>query len=225
MTVRVRTAPSPTGDPHVGTAYMALFNTAFARQRGGKFLIRIEDTDQARSTKASEAAIFDALKWLGFTWDEGPDVGGPHAPYRQSERLPIYKEHGERLFKAGKAYWCDCTKERLDAARKEAAAKKSSFQGYDGHCRDRGLTSGSVLRLKVPRDEGAATEWTDPIRGVIRHEHSTFDDQVLLKSDGFPTYHLAVVVDDHLMEISHVIRGEEWVSSTPKHILLYAGLR
>jgi glutamyl-tRNA synthetase len=221
MSVRVRIAPSPTGDPHVGTAYIALFNTAFTRQRGGKFILRIEDTDQARSSRESEAGILDALRWLGFTWDEGPDIGGPHAPYRQSERLPIYRQHAELLFRNSKAYWCDCTKDRLDAVRKEAVAKKAAFHGYDGHCRSRGLTSGSVLRLKIPREEGAATSWKDPARGIVRIEHKEFDDQVLLKGDGFPTYHLANVVDDHSMEITHVIRGEEWISSTPKHILLY----
>src|SRR4051794_1494021 len=131
--VKLRIAPSPTGDPHVGTAYIALFNTAFARQRGGKFILRIEDTDRERSTLASEKAILDALRWLGFTWDEGPDVGGPHAPYRQSERLPIYREHGLELLKKGHAYWCDCTEERIAEVRKKAIAEKRNPM-YDGHC-------------------------------------------------------------------------------------------
>ncbi len=222
MTVRVRIAPSPTGDPHVGTAYIALFNTAFARQRGGQFVLRIEDTDRERSTRESEVAILDSLRWLGLSWDEGPDVGGPHAPYRQSERLPIYKEHVDKLLASGKAYWCDCTKERLDAVRKERAARKDGTQGYDGHCRERGLSTGSVVRLKVPREPGRAFSWTDPLRPDQKPiAASEVDDQVLLKSDGFPTYHLANVVDDHLMEITHVLRGEEWISSAPKHVILY----
>jgi glutamyl-tRNA synthetase len=219
--VKLRIAPSPTGDPHVGTAYIALFNLAFAKQRGGKFIVRIEDTDRVRSTLQSEQAIFDALKWLGFSWDEGPDVGGPHAPYRQSERLDIYKKHVDILLANGKAYWCDCTKERLDAHRKEMEKQKASFIGYDGHCRDRGLTSGLVVRLKVPREEGAQTVFKDGFRGEVVTKNKEFDDQVLMKSDGFPTYHLANVVDDHLMEITHVMRGEEWISSTPKHVILY----
>jgi glutamyl-tRNA synthetase len=204
--VKLRIAPSPTGDP---------------KQRGGKFIVRIEDTDRVRSTLQSEQAIFDALKWLGFSWDEGPDVGGPHAPYRQSERLDIYKKHVDILLASGKAYWCDCTKERLDAHRKEMEKQKASFIGYDGHCRDRALTSGLVVRLKVPREEGAQTVFKDGFRGDVVTKNKEFDDQVLMKSDGFPTYHLANVVDDHLMEITHVMRGEEWISSTPKHVILY----
>jgi glutamyl-tRNA synthetase len=219
--VRVRIAPSPTGDPHVGTAYIALFNTAFAKQRGGQFILRIEDTDQARSTQWSENAIFDALRWLGLDWDEGPDKGGPHAPYRQSERLAIYREHAQLLFKSGNAYWCDCSEERLNEARKVAREKKEQFVHCDGGCREKALASGDVLRLKVSRQPGEATAWNDPWRKQEPFLHSTFDDQILMKSDGFPTYHLANVVDDHLMNITHVMRGEEWISSTPKHILLY----
>jgi glutamyl-tRNA synthetase len=225
--VRVRIAPSPTGDPHVGTAYISLFNYAFAKQRGGKFLLRIEDTDQTRSTRQSEQAILDSLRWLGFTWDEGPDVGGPHAPYRQSERLHLYREQVDVLVKSGKAYWCSCTEERLTALRKEQTAKKQN-PGYDRRCRTRDpaevraeVEAGApgVVRLAVPRE--GVTVVNDLLRGEIRFENAEIDDQVLLKSDGFPTYHLANIVDDHLMEITHVMRGEEWITSTPKHVLLY----
>jgi glutamyl-tRNA synthetase len=219
--VTVRIAPSPTGDPHVGTAYIALFNYAFAKQRGGRFLLRIEDTDQARSTKESEVAILAALRWLGIEWDVGPDKPGAYGSMRQSERLPIYKEHVEKLVASGHAYWCDCTKERLDAVNAERRAAKQN-PGYDGHCRELKKTSGAVIRLKVPRGDGAHTVVNDLLRDKAQvFDHHEVDDQVLLKSDGFPTYHLACVVDDHLMEVTHVLRGEEWLSSTPKHVLLY----
>ena len=225
--VRVRVAPSPTGDPHVGTAYQALFNYAFARSRSGRFILRIEDTDQARSSRDYEDAILESLRWLGLGWDEGPDVGGPHAPYRQSERTEIYREHVRQLVEAGHAYRCFCTRERLERMRAENVGKKQ-FSGYDRHCRavqpeesSRRAASGEpfVVRMKVPAS-GECVMW-DLLRGEIRKEWETVDDQVLLKSDGFPTYHLANVVDDHLMGISHVIRGEEWISSLPKHLLLY----
>jgi len=225
--VRVRIAPSPTGDPHVGTAYVAVFNRAFARRHGGQFLLRIEDTDRARSSRESESMIFEALRWLGLTWDEGPDVGGPHGPYRQSERGAIYREHGELLLRAGKAYRCFCTAERLEAMREAQKAQKANV-GYDGLCRalppDEALRRAGaggpwVLRLAVPRE--GETEFEDRIRGKISFQNALVDDQVLLKSDGFPTYHLANVVDDRLMGITHVIRAEEWISSTPKHVLLY----
>lgn len=218
--IRVRIAPSPTGDPHVGTAYMALFNTAFARKNGGKFLIRIEDTDQKRSSAASEAAILSSLKWLGFSWDEGPDVGGPYGPYRQSERLAIYQKHVQQLLDSGHAYWCTCTAERLLEVRKRQQALKQP-PGYDRHCREKNLARDGVgvIRLKAPLS--GRTEFNDALRGVVSFENTEVDDQVLLKADGFPTYHLASVVDDYLMKISHVIRGEEWISSTPKHVLLY----
>ncbi|MCG6962466.1 MAG: glutamate--tRNA ligase [Acidobacteria bacterium] len=225
--VRTRIAPSPTGDPHVGTAYVALFNLAFARQHGGQFILRIEDTDQVRSDVASEAMIYDALRWLGLEWDEGPDVGGPHGPYRQSERAEIYREHAERLVASGDAYPCFCTKERLDALRAEQREKKLAL-GYDGHCRSippqeaerrRKAGEAHVIRLAMPREGESVVR--DLLRGVIRFPNEQIDDQVLLKSDGFPTYHLANVVDDHLMEVSHVIRAEEWISSLPKHVRLY----
>lgn len=224
---RVRIAPSPTGDPHVGTAYIGLFNYVFAKKHGGQFILRIEDTDQERSSQHSEQAILDALRWVGLNWDEGPDISGPHGPYRQSERLEIYRKYVDLLVEKGAAYRCLCDKARLDALREEQKANKSAY-GYDGHCRGvdpqeakRRADAGEpyVVRLAVPKE--GQTSFTDGLRGEITFEHHTIDDQVLLKSDGFPTYHLANVVDDHLMGITHVIRGEEWITSTPKHILLY----
>jgi glutamyl-tRNA synthetase len=229
MTVRTRIAPSPTGDPHVGTAYVALFNYAFARKHGGQFILRIEDTDRERSSAASEAMIFAALHWLGLRWDEGPDVGGPRGPYRQSERTAVYREHAATLVDRGAAYPCFCTRERLDALREEQKAKKANF-GYDGHCRAlqrdeaaRRAAAGEphVIRLAMP--ETGETIVHDLLRGEVRFENVRVDDQVLLKSDGFPTYHLAYVVDDHLMGVTHVIRAEEWLSSLPKHVTLYDG--
>jgi glutamyl-tRNA synthetase len=228
---RVRIAPSPTGDPHVGTAYIGLFNYVFARKYGGQFVLRIEDTDQERSTASSEAAILEALRWLGLRWDEGPDVGGPHHPYRQSERLAIYQAHVQRLLASGHAYRCFCGRERLEELRKVQLAEKQDVLGYDGRCRALDPAEAAAraaageactVRLRVPKDEGRVTAFDDDLRGeTITIENRLIDDQVLLKSDGFPTYHLANVVDDHLMEITHVIRGEEWITSTPKHVLLY----
>lgn len=227
MTVRVRIAPSPTGDPHVGTAYIALFNLAFARRHGGQFILRIEDTDRTRSTPESERMIFESLRWLGLLWDEGPDVGGPHGPYRQSERRDLYARHAAELVERGAAYRCFCSAERLDTVRKAQEAAKTQSR-YDGKCRilpraeaDARVAAGEphVLRLRVPED--GATSFVDLIRGQITIENRTIDDQVLLKSDGFPTYHLANVVDDHLMGVTHVVRAEEWITSTPKHVLLY----
>ncbi len=226
-TVRTRIAPSPTGDPHVGTAFIALFNVCFARQHQGKFILRIEDTDQVRSTRESEEQILQALKWVGLEWDEGPDVGGPHAPYRQSERSAIYHQHAQQLVQDGHAFHCFCSAERLDALRAEQMAAKQN-PGYDGHCInldkaevEKRLAAGepAVIRMKVPR-EGICVI-PDMLRGEIEIPWSEVDMQVLMKADGLPTYHLANVVDDHLMEITHVIRGEEWISSTPKHVLLY----
>jgi glutamyl-tRNA synthetase len=229
MTVRTRIAPSPTGDPHVGTAYVALFNYALARRHGGQFILRIEDTDRERSSTASEAMIFEALRWLGLRWDEGPDVGGPCGPYRQSERTHIYRERAEELVQRGAAYPCFCTRERLDALREEQKARKLNF-GYDGLCRAvpqdeaaRRRTQGEphVVRLAMPREGEVVVQ--DLLRGEVRFDNAQVDDQVLLKSDGFPTYHLANVVDDHLMGITHVVRAEEWLSSLPKHVTLYRG--
>ena len=227
--VRVRIGPSPTGDPHVGTAYIALFNYVFAKQHGGQFILRIEDTDQSRSQPAWEGMIVEALRWLGLDWAEGPDVGGPHGPYRQSERRAIYREHAEILLQRGGAYPCFCTAERLDQLRIQQR-QRGVASGYDGHCRQlpvaaaaarRAAGEAHVLRLRVPH-EGALT-FTDQLRGEVRFDSHQVDDQVLMKSDGMPTYHLANVVDDHLMQISHVIRAEEWITSTPKHVLLYRG--
>ena len=225
---RLRVAPSPTGDPHVGTAYMSLFNLAFARQQGGSFVLRIEDTDRARFQADSEQQVFDTLHWLGLQWDEGPDVGGPFAPYRQSERLDTYRPYVERLLAAGKAYHCWCSTERLTQMR-EMQQKLKQPTGYDRLCvgksRDEradlpGFSETPVVRMLIPDD--APLQFDDLIRGRVSAPRP--DDQVILKADGFPTYHLAVVVDDHEMGITHVVRGEEWISSTPKHILLYQWL-
>ena len=227
MTVRTRIAPSPTGDPHVGTAYVALFNYCFARKAGGKFILRIEDTDQVRSTKQSQDAILRSLQWLGLEWDEGPDVPGPHGPYQHSQRSAIYREYPDQLLKKGHAFLCFCTQERLATVR-ESQQRGGVRPGYDGHCMslsaseiDQNLkdTVPFVVRMKIPESGLCVIE--DMLRGKIEIAWETVDMQVLLKQDGLPTYHLANVVDDHLMEITHVIRGEEWISSTPKHVLLY----
>ena len=226
--VRLRVAPSPTGDPHVGTAYMSMFDLAFARQQGGRFLLRIEDTDRARLQEDSERQIFDTLHWLGLTWDEGPDIGGPCAPYRQSERLETYRPFVQRLLDAGHAYHCWCSAERLTAMREDQQRRKVPT-GYDRLClgktRDEraalpGFSETPVVRMHIPDD--VETSFADLIAGRI--DAPVPDDQVILKADGFPTYHLAVVVDDHLMGITHVVRGQEWISSTPKHLLLYRWL-
>ncbi len=231
--VRVRIAPSPTGDPHVGTAYIGLLNYLFAKQRGGAFVLRIEDTDRTRFVASSEQMIFDALRWVGLEWNEGPDVGGPCGPYRQSERTEIYREYCEKLLENGSAYRAFETPEELDAERKTQMAAKQAPK-YAGPSRfytpeqvEAQLAEGKpfTIRLKVPGgDQGpgiAATTFRDELRGDITFDHNNVDDQVLMKSDGFPTYHLANVVDDHLMGITDVIRAEEWISSTPKHVLLY----
>ncbi len=226
--VRLRVAPSPTGDPHVGTAYMSMFDLAFARQQGGRFLLRIEDTDRARLQEDSERQIFDTLHWLGLTWDEGPDIGGPCAPYRQSERLETYRPFVQRLLDAGHAYQCWCSAERLSAMREDQQRRKVPT-GYDRLClgktRDEraalpGFSETPVVRMHIPDD--VETSFVDLIAGRI--DAPVPDDQVILKADGFPTYHLAVVVDDHHMGITHVVRGQEWISSTPKHLLLYRWL-
>jgi glutamyl-tRNA synthetase len=225
--IRVRIAPSPTGDPHVGTAYIGLLNYIYARQRGGKFVLRIEDTDRTRFVSTSEQMIFDSLRWLGLTWDEGPDVGGPHGPYRQSERTEIYRQHVDLLLANGTAYRSFETPDELEALRQRQIAAKLPPR-YDGAHRDLPqsqidayLAEGRpyVVRMKVPQN--TSTTFRDELRRDITFDHSNVDDQVLLKSDGFPTYHLANVVDDHLMQITDVIRAEEWISSTPKHVLLY----
>ncbi len=227
MTVRTRVAPSPTGDPHVGTAYIALFNLCFARRHGGKFILRVEDTDQQRSSKSSEQKIFDSLRWLGLEWDEGPDVGGEFGSYRQSERSEIYQRYARELIEAGHAFYCFATPQELEEMRREQMARGETPR-YDG----RGLKLSDtdiqarlaagephVIRMKVP--EQGVCRFQDMLRGEIEIPWAQVDMQVLVKADGLPTYHLANVVDDHLMEISHVIRGEEWINSAPKHQLLY----
>ena len=225
--VRTRIAPSPTGFPHVGTAYIALFNLAFAKAHGGDFILRIEDTDQTRSTAQSEQMILDALRWVGLDWAEGPDVGGPHAPYRQSERKDIYKQYAEELLDKGHAFRCFATAEELDQMRAEQMARGETPK-YDGRYAnlsreqsDKLAAEGKpfVIRMRVP-DEGVC-KFDDMLRGEVEIPWSQVDMQVLLKTDGLPTYHLANVVDDHLMQITHVIRGEEWINSAPKHQLLY----
>ena len=226
---RTRVAPSPTGDPHVGTAFMALFDLAWARRTGGQFVLRIEDTDQNRLVEGSEQQIYDSLEWLGLSPDEGPHIGGPYAPYRQSERLDTYRPFVEQLIADGHAYRCWCSSERLKELRSEQERSKLSTTGYDRLCYGKtreeraqlpGFSETPVVRMLIPDD--VDLEFTDIIRGSVKAPRP--DDQVILKADGFPTYHLAVVVDDHLMGINTVVRGEEWISSTPKHVLLYKWL-
>ncbi len=231
--VRVRIAPSPTGDPHVGTAYIGLLNYVFAKQRGGTFVLRIEDTDRTRFVASSEQMIFDALRWVGLQWDEGPDVGGPHGPYRQSERTEIYRAYCQQLLDNGSAYRAFETPEELEAERKAQMAAKQApkysgpSRGYTQEQVEAAMLEGKphTIRLRVPEGDKepgiASTTLHDELRGAITFDHNNVDDQVLMKSDGFPTYHLANVVDDHLMGITDVIRAEEWISSTPKHVLLY----
>ncbi len=214
--VRVRFAPSPTGHLHVGGARTALFNWLYARHHGGTFILRIEDTDQSRSTEENIEYIVDALRWLGLDWDEGPPTRG----FRQTERFDIYREHAERLVRTGGAYYCDCTPEMLEAQRKAAEARKETFR-YSGHCRDRGLTAGA-LRLRLP--EMGATVVDDMIHGPVTFEHQQLDDWILVRTDGTPTYNFCVVVDDVTMRISHVIRGNDHLSNTPKQILCYEAL-
>jgi len=228
--VRVRYAPSPTGHPHIGNIRTALFNWLFARRNNGKFIVRVEDTDQERLVPGAVDSILEGLQWLGIDWDEGPQVGGAYGSYYQSERLDHYSDAANTLIETGHAYRCYCTRERLSDLREGQKANKQSI-GYDGHCRT--LTpsklteldsSGSsyVVRFKMPLD--GTTSVNDIIRGEVEWQHHLLDDFVLLKSDGFPTYHLAVVVDDNLMHISHVLRAEEWLSSTPRHLLIYQAL-
>ena len=228
MTVRTRVAPSPTGDPHVGTAYMALFNRCFAHAHGGQFVLRIEDTDQARSTLEAEAKILESLRWLGLDWDEGPDVGGPSGPYRQSERADIYSGYAWELVEKGHAFVCYRTPEELNALREarreagQATALKPSdlLLSEDEQAARKASGDPYVIRMMVPEAEGVCAV-DDLLRGTIELDWGMVDAQILLKSDGLPTYHLANVVDDHLMKITHVIRGEEWINSAPKHQLLY----
>jgi glutamyl-tRNA synthetase len=223
--VRTRTAPSPTGDPHLGTAYRALFDSVFARHSQGDYILRIEDTDRTRYSDTSERQILDGLRWLGIEWDEGPDKGGPHAPYHQMERLPLYQKHAQLLVDSGRGYFCWCSADRLQEVRAEQQRLKQPPH-YDRIClgktRDQratepGFSEPPVVRLYVPDD--ISIEFDDVIRGRISAPRP--NDPILLRSDGTPTYHLAVVVDDHFMEVTHVTRGEEWISSTPIHLALY----
>ncbi len=242
MSVRVRMAPSPTGEPHIGNVRTAVFNWLFARRMGGQFILRVEDTDRERYQPETVVTMMEGLRWLGLTWDEGPGleelrrmgisqaetyaVGGPFGPYIQSERLHLYRQVAEELIARGWAYHCNCSPERLEQVRAQQRAEKRPVM-YDRHCRDRppGAISPDephVVRLKVPLE--GQTVVHDAIKGDVVFDNAGIDDQVLLKSDGFPTYHLAVVVDDHMMQISHVIRGDDWIPSTPKRILLYRAL-
>ncbi|MCL6520051.1 MAG: glutamate--tRNA ligase [Armatimonadetes bacterium] len=225
--VKVRFPPSPTGFVHIGNIRTALFNWLFARHSGGKFVLRIEDTDRARLVPGAEEEIFESLRWIGLVWDEGPIVGGAYGPYVQSERLEIYKRYAEELLEKGAAYYCFCTPERLEQMRREQEARKEPT-GYDRTCAaftadevrarlEKGIPA--VIRFRVP-DTGQTTI-QDLVRGEITFENRLLDDFVIIKSDGYPTYHFASVVDDHEMRITHVIRGEEWISSTPKHVLMY----
>ncbi len=227
LPVRTRMAPSPTGEYHVGHIATLLKNYAFAKRHGGQFVLRIEDTDQERKVEGAVDRILSVIRAYGLDWDEGPDKGGPYAPYTQSERLPLYKAKAEQLVAADKAYYCFCSSERLAQIR-EADRQQNIPPKYDRHCRNlstaevnQRLAAGesAVIRLKVPDDQPIT--FTDLVRGPITIESNVVDDQVLLKSDGFPTYHLAVVIDDYEMKITHIMRGEEWISSTPKHVLLY----
>lgn len=223
MSVRVRYGPSPTGEPHVGNIRTALFDWFLARRFGGQFIVRIEDTDRSRAVEGAEQLILDALTWLGIDWDEGPDIGGPFGPYRQSERLPLYAEAAARLLDEGSAYRCACSSERLAELRKSQQNAKQP-PGYDRHCREREVPADEphVVRLAMPRS--GDTVVNDYLRGEVTFQNALLDDHVLLKRDGFPTYHLASVVDDHHMEITHVIRGDEWLSSAPRHVQTYAAL-
>jgi glutamyl-tRNA synthetase len=229
--VRVRYAPSPTGAPHIGGFRTALFDWLIARRTGGTFVLRIEDTDRSRYVPQSVEGQMEALRWLGLDWDEGPDIGGPFAPYTQSERLPLYQEAARRLIAQGNAYECYCTPQRLDAMRAEQQRLKRP-PGYDGRCRteagraqakeEAGAGAAPVVRFQMP-DEGE-TVFDDFLRGPVTFRNELLDDFVILKSDGFPTYHLAMPVDDHAMKISHVIRAEEWLPSAPRHQQLFEAL-
>ncbi len=225
--VRTRIAPSPTGYPHIGTIYQALFDYAFTKKNNGQFIVRIEDTDRLRFVPDAEEKIFQALDWFGIIEDESTRKGGNYAPYRQSERLDIYKKYVDQLLEAGHAYYCFCSKDRLEEVRKQMQAT-GKVPMYDKHCRSLPSEDVSsrlknnevaVVRMKVPEHTKIITH--DLIRGDIIFDSNVVDDQVILKSDGYPTYHLAVVVDDHLMKITHMVRGEEWISSSPKQYLLY----
>ena len=226
---RVRFAPSPTGVPHIGNIRTALFDWLLARQSGGQFIVRIEDTDQKRFNPQSLDKILEILKFLGLNWDEGPQVHGPHGPYFQSQRLDLYRKIAEELVNKGAAYYCFCSPQRLEKIRKAQQAK-GQVPRYDRHClslsqkeiEEKKRAGKYVIRLKMP--DNKIFTWHDLIQGDISINSKEVDDQVLLKSDGYPTYHLAVVVDDHDMRITHILRGVEWISSTPKHLAIYEAL-
>jgi len=225
--IRDRYAPSPTGLQHIGGIRTALFNYLFARSKGGKFVLRLEDTDRTRSDEIYVQNLYDTFSWLGLHWDEGPDIGGPFAPYTQSDRSDLYKKYANELISRGQAYYCFCTAERVEEARKER--EKAGLSGYDRHCRDipqeeaaarAAAGEAHTIRLKIPL--GETTRFNDHLLGGIEWKNDDVNpDPVLLKSDGFPTYHLANVVDDHFMEISHVMRAQEWLASTPLHVIMY----
>lgn len=225
--IRVRFAPSPTGFLHIGGLRTALFNWLFARQNNGTFILRIEDTDQQRYLPESVSNIFEALRWCKLNWDEGPDKGGEYGPYLQSQRLSIYSDYAKKLVELDRAYYCFCTQERLAELKEQQSAQKIAPR-YDQHCRQLTRSEGEgrvakaepyVIRLKLPNDGLIVVN--DLIRGRVEFSYRHLDDAVIMKSDGFPTYQLANVVDDHLMKINYVIRGEEWLPSTPKHIFIY----
>ena len=220
---RLRFAPSPTGYLHIGGARTALFNWLWARRTGGSFVLRIEDTDQGRSTKQAEDAILDGLRWLGLDWDEGPEVGGPYGPYFQMQRLEIYREYAERLIREGKAYACTCTKEELDVLRKQAEAEKRQFK-YPGTCRDKPYDPSKrhVVRVRMP--ETGATVYEDLVKGPITTPHDTLQDEVILRTDGVPLYNFGALVDDITMKITLVARGDDHVNNTARQILMYEAL-
>jgi glutamyl-tRNA synthetase len=224
--VRTRIAPSPTGENlHIGNVYTALLNYAYAKKHHGAFIVRIEDTDRTRFVEGTQERILSMLRWFGIIYDEAPDKGGPHGPYVQSQRLSLYRTYARELIEKGKAYYCFCTSERL-AQLREAQKQKGQIPRYDKHCLSlqdaaERVEKGDVYVIRLNVEKGKKITFHDVIRGEITISSDEIDDQVLLKSDGYPTYHLGVVIDDHLMEVSHVIRAEEWISSTPKHILLY----
>jgi glutamyl-tRNA synthetase len=221
---RVRFAPSPTGFLHIGGARTALFNWLWARRMGGTFILRIEDTDRARSTQEAVEAIFQGMRWLGLDWDEGPDVGGPHGPYFQTQRLDLYKTHAERLIREGKAYACYCTREELEAQRKAAEAAKLPLRGYPGTCRDKPYDPSRphVIRLRVP--DGGETTFVDLVKGSISTPHESLQDEVILRADGVPLYNFGAVVDDVTMEVNLVGRGDDHVNNTARQILMYQAL-
>jgi glutamyl-tRNA synthetase len=229
MSVRVRYAPSPTGLQHIGSVRTALFDYLFAKANGGTFVLRLEDTDRTRYSEAYVKNLYDTFKWLGFYWDEGPDVGGPYGPYVQSERFELYQEHAKKLVDMGMAYYCFCDEDRLAKIRAEQAQSDSAELGYDRRCRSLDPAESAaraaagekaVIRLKIPLE--GTTKFRDELLGEIEWKNEDVNpDPVLLKSDGFPTYHLANVVDDHFMKITHITRAQEWIPSAPLHIIMY----